>query len=141
MHPGAGDDSAWFEQPPGEDHKAIAHPTWYPRWCTKDLIQNQAGKNCTLPVSSIDFLNERELAVLRKLHSTEVVDYSTDFYQNDYFDSISAIYTCDQCNKDFFELVNLRKHVATKHFQNRIGQQTTADTTASQTPAKTVISL
>lgn len=57
-----------------------------------------------LPVSSIDFLNARELAVLRKLHSTEVVDYSTNFYQNEFFNSISAVYTCDLCNKDFFEL-------------------------------------
>jgi len=52
---------------------------------------------------------------LRKLHSTEAIDYSKGFYQNEFLDSISSIYVCDKSKKEFLDLTELRKHVVTKH--------------------------
>lgn len=52
---------------------------------------------------------------MRHLQSGEIADYAHGFYQNEFFNSISTIYTCDSCDKEYYDLSNLRKHVTLKH--------------------------
>jgi len=60
-------------------------------------------------------LTKKEIEVLRALQSSEAVDYSRGFYYNEFFESISVNYTCEQCDREMFDLMSLRKHIVEVH--------------------------
>jgi len=68
-------------------------------------------------------LTREELNVLRLLQSPEAQDYSTGFYYNEYFESISVNYTCEQCDREMFDLASLRRHILARHSEQPINNR------------------
>ena len=65
--------------------------------------------------SSLDLLTEKEIEALRLLHSNEAFDYAKGFYFNEFFDSIKVMKQCEQCDKEFLDLAELRDHILQYH--------------------------
>lgn len=79
-------------------------PSWIKKWVTTDVFAalgagSSNALSGTLPAdiscSGTDQLTRTELNILRLLQSPEAQDYSTGFYFNEYFESISVNYTCE----------------------------------------------
>ena len=75
------------------------------------MLGNQSGGG---------ILSKDQLYVLRQLCKDDDKYYSDRFYQYQYLDRLlydNNIYTCDipECDKVFFDVKNLRKHVLEAH--------------------------
>lgn len=131
LHPGAGHDSTYG----GATDSPLG--TWLPRYTTQQLFSNNlvADQQATV-IQSTDLLSAKELELLRRMQAEEIIDYAKGFYQSDFLNSISTVYRCDQCEKEYAELTSLRKHITLKHGASGAQHEIAFQSTVASTPVR-----
>lgn len=74
------------------ENNPSTNPNWIKKWVSKDNFNPQVSQ---LSCSGVDQLTQREIDLLRHLHSKEAYDYAKGFYFNEFFDSIKVMRQCE----------------------------------------------
>ena len=105
-----------FDKNPGKFPRFSGEPNWIKKWVSKDNFNPVQSE---LSCRGVDQLNQREISLLRQLQSNEAYDYARGFYFNEFFDSIKVMKPCEQCEKEFLDVHELRDHIIQKHSQSK----------------------